>query len=89
MKFIDLAVYKNHYFLNKKLDVFLGDRNKKIICRQCLSSNTSENMLMKHKQKCGDDNITTIKSSNVSHLHWNKHFQKNPLYFRIYVDFRS
>ena len=46
-------------------------------------------MLMKHKQKCGDDNITTIKTSNESHLYWKKHFHKNPLYFRIYGDFES
>ena len=73
----------------EKLDVFLGDHNKKFICRQCLSSYTSENMLMKHKQKCGDDNITTIRTSNESHLHWKKHFHKNPLYFRIYADFEA
>ena len=46
-------------------------------------------MLMKHKQKCGDDNITTIRTSNESHLHWKKHFHKNPLYFRIYADFEA
>ena len=86
---IDLAIYKNHYVLIKKLDVFLGDYNKKIICRRCLSSYTSENMLMKHKQKCGDDNITTIKTSNESHTYWKKHFHKNPLYFRIYADFEA
>ena len=33
-------------FLLKKLDVFLGDHDKKFICRQCLSSYTSKNMLM-------------------------------------------
>ena len=86
---IDLAIYKNHYILNKKLDVFLGDHNKKIICRQCLSSYTSENMLMKHKEKSGDDKITTIKTSIESHLYWKKHFDKNPLYFRIYADFEA
>ena len=47
---IDLGNYKNHYFLVKELDVFLRDHNRKFICRQCLSSYTSENMLMKHKQ---------------------------------------
>ena len=31
-------------------------------------------MLLKHKQKCGDDNITTTKTSNESHLHWKKTF---------------
>ena len=86
---IDLAIYKNHYVLIKKLDVFLGDHNKKFICRRCLSSYTSENMLMKHKEKCGDDDITTIRTSNESHLHWKKHFHKNPLYFRIYADFEA
>ena len=46
-------------------------------------------MLMLHKQKCGDDNITTIKTSNESHLHWKKHFHKNPLYFRVYAHFEA
>ena len=46
-------------------------------------------MVMKHKQKCGDDNLTTIKTSNESHLHWNKHFHKDPLYFRVYADFEA
>ena len=86
---VDLAIYKNHYVLIKKLDVFSGDHNKKFFCRRCLSSYTSENMLMKHKEKCGDDNMTTIRTSNESHLHWKKHFHKNPLYFRIYADFEA
>ena len=86
---IDLAIYKNHYVLIKKLDVFLGDHNKKFICRQCLSSYTSEKMLMIHKENCGDDNTTVIRTSNESHLHWKKHFQKNPLYFWIYADFEA
>ena len=71
---IDLAIYKNHYVLIKKLDIFLGDHNKKFVCRRCLSSYTSENMLIKHKQKCGDDNITVIKTSNESHLQWKNIF---------------
>ena len=86
---IDLAIYKNHYVLIKKLDVFLGDYNKKFICRQCLSSYTSENMLMKHKEKCGVDNVTVISTSNELHLHWKKHFYINPFYFRIYADFEA
>ena len=71
---IDLAIYKNQYVLIKKLDVFLGDHNKKFICRQCLSSYTSENMLKKHKEKCGDDNKTVIRTSNELHLHRKKTF---------------
>ena len=46
-------------------------------------------MLLKHKRKCGDDNMTTIKTSNESHLFWKKHFHKNPVFFRIYADFEA
>ena len=88
-KIIDLAIYKNHYVLIKKLDVFLGDHNKKFICRRCLSSYTSENMLSKHKPKCENNDITSIKTSNESHLFWKKYFHKNLLYFRIYADFEA
>ena len=86
---IDLAIYKNHYIFIKQLDVFLGDQNKKFICRQCLSSYTSENMLVEHKEKRGEDYKTTFKTSNESHIYWKKHFHKNPLYFRIYADFEA
>ena len=86
---IDLAIYKNHYVFIKKLDVFLGDHNKKYICRRCLSSYTSENMLSKHEPRWENNDITSIKTSNESHLFWKKHFHKNPLYFRIYADFEA
>ena len=86
---IDLLIYKNHYALIEKLDVFLGDRSKEFICRQCFNSYTIENMLMEHKQKCGEDTITTTRTSSESNLHWKKHFHKNPLYFRIYADFEA
>ena len=46
-------------------------------------------MISKHKQNCGDDNITTVKTSNESHLLWKNHFHENPLYFRIYADFEA
>ena len=46
-------------------------------------------MLLKRKQKCGDENITTLRTSIESLLHWKKHFHKNPLYFRIYADFEA
>ena len=37
-KVIDLAIYKNHYVLIKKFNVFLGDHHKTFICRSCLIS---------------------------------------------------
>ena len=85
----DLIINKNHYAVIKKSNVFLGDHNKKFMCRRCLSSYTSENMLMSHKLKCRDDEITAINFSLQSHLHWKNHFHKNPLCFRIYADFEA
>ena len=52
-----------------------------------MNSYTSENMLL-HEPKC-ESNITTIRTSSESHLHWKKHFHINPLYFRIYADFEA
>ena len=71
------------------MNVFLGDHNKILICRRCLNSNISENFLMIHKPKCENYDITTIRTSNGSHLHWKNQFHKNPLYFRIYADFEA
>ena len=74
-RYIDLAIYKNHYVLIKKLDVFSGDLTKNFICRRCLNSYTNENMLLLHKPKCEINDITTIRISNELHLHWKKDFQ--------------
>ena len=88
-KIVDLLIYKNHYALIKKLHVFLGDHNKSFVCRRCLNSYTCQNALINHKDKCADDNICTIGTSNESHIHWKKLFHKNPLYFRIIADFEA
>ena len=68
---------------------FLGDHNKSFVCRRCLNSYTSENMLKIHPTKCENNDITTIRTSPESHLHWKKRFNKNPLCFRIYADFEA
>ena len=44
---------------------------------------------MLHKPKCKNNDICSIRTSSDSHLHWKKHFYKNPLYFRIYADFEA
>ena len=44
---------------------------------------------MLHKPKRKNNYITTIRTSNESHLHGKNHFHKNPLYFRIYADFEA
>ena len=46
-------------------------------------------MLLLHKPKCENNEITTIKTSKESHIYWKKHFDKNLLYFRIYADFEA
>ena len=86
---VDLIIYKKHYALIKKINVNLGDHHKNLICRRCFNSYTNENALKNHKEKCGDDNLCSIRRSGESHIHWNKHFHKNPLYFRIYADFEA
>ena len=84
---IDLVIYKNHYALIKKLHVFLGKRDSKFVCRRCLSCFTNENVLVKHTERCKQQDITAIRVIKDSHLMWKKHFHKIPLYFRIYGDF--
>ena len=86
---VDLLIYKNHYALIKKLHVFLGDHNRSFVCRRCLNSYTSENMLKIHKPKCENNDIAAIRTSPETHLHWKKHFLKNTFYFRIFADFEA
>ena len=54
-----------------------------------MNSYTSENKLMIHKPKCEIFDITTIRTSDESHLHRKYHFHWNPFYFRIYADFEA
>ena len=60
------------------------------MCRRCLKSYTSENMLMRQKPKKKENyDITTIRTSSDSHLHWKDHFPKNRLYFGVYAGFEA
>ena len=80
---VDLLIYKNHCDLIEKLHAFLGKHDSKFVCRRCLSSYSSQNVLLKHLKRCEQQKITSIETSNESHLYWKKHFHKNPIYFRI------
>ena len=45
---------------------------------------------MIHKPKSENNDITTFRTSPESNFYWKKkHFQKNPLYLRIYADFEA
>ena len=46
-------------------------------------------MLMIHKPKCENCDLTTIRTSSKSHLHWKDLFIKNALYFRIFAVFEA
>ena len=86
-KVFDLLIYKNHYVLIKKLNAFIGKHDCKYICRKCLISYTTHNMLIKHKNLCVENQ--KLKTSSNSHIYWKKYFQKNDLCFRIYVQFEA
>ena len=46
-------------------------------------------MLMIHKPKSENNDITTIRTSNETHFSWKKHFHRNPFYFGLYADFKA
>ena len=52
-----------------------------------MSSYSNQKILEKHKFKCNQQEITSIKVSGESHKYWKKYFHKIPLYFRVYADF--
>ena len=68
---------------------FLGKQDVRYICKLCLSSYTSENMIIKQTQQCIQKEKTSIRTSPQSHFYWKNHFHKNPLYFGIYADFEA
>ena len=59
---VDLIIYKNHYALIKKSDIILRNHNCKFVCRKRLNSYIYQKMLIKHKEKCGQKQITIIRS---------------------------
>ena len=85
----DFLIYKNFFALTKSLHVFLGDHRKMFFCRRCLNSCTSENMLMIHKRKCENYDITNIRTSSESHLPWKDHFRETAVNFRIIADLEA
>ena len=82
---IDLLFYKNHNALIMKLHVFLGNRNKRFVCRRCLNSYTCENALINHKKSV--EMIIYVLSEHRMNLIF---IGKNIfIYFRIIADFEA
>ena len=84
---VETIINKNQYALIKKVNVSFRDHHKTVICKGCLNSFTSENMLTIHKPNCEFSEIATIETSSDSYFHWKDHFHMNPLYFRTMADF--
>ena len=81
-KVIGLLIYKNLYVLIKNLHVFLGKRDSKFACTRCLRSYSSQNVLIKQKQRCEQQEKTAIKTSNESHLFRKKYFSEESTIFQ-------
>ena len=86
---VALVFNENRYVLNKNFDVFLGKHDSEYVCRRCLSWYSSQNVLIKYKQKCNQQKITRIITSNESQCHWEKEFHKNLFFFSVYADFEA
>ena len=84
-RFIDLSIYINQYVPFEKLNVYSGDHRKSFVCRRCLNSFTSENMLKIHKPNCENNDITTIGKSSISHFHRKKQFHGKIHYISEYM----
>ena len=55
-------------FLFEKLHKLLKNHNSKFVCRRSLSSFSSQNVLIKHRQLCEEQEITIIRTSTKSDL---------------------
>ena len=84
-----MLIYKNHYGLNKNLNIFLGNHNCIYFRRRCLNFYRSQNVTTKHRERCNKQDITSTGTSNESHLYWKEQFHNNPLHFEKYADFEA
>ena len=71
---VDLQIYKTHYVVIQKLNVFLGKQVCRYFCKRCLNSYTNQDVLIFQTQKCDQQKITSIKLTNEPHMYWKKTF---------------
>ena len=68
----------------------MGKYSCNYVCRRCLNSYTCQNMLIKQNENSEQkQEITTIRTSDESHLSGTNHFDKNPFYVRVIADFET
>ena len=80
-RFVDLLIYENLHVLVNKLHIFQGNHNCKFVCRRCSTSYNSQIVLLQHKQRCEQQEITNIRASNEFHFFWKSTFIRN--YFTL------
>ena len=65
---------------SQKNTYVLSIHNCNFICRSCLCSYESQNVITKHKKRCEEQEITSFKNSKEALLYWKK-FSKESIIF--------
>ena len=71
---VDLLFYKNLSILIERVYIFSGNHKCIFVCRRCFSFYKSRNTIIKNKQRCQEQVIASVRTSNQSHLHWKETF---------------
>ena len=81
---------KSHYVYIKDFDRFMfhktKNRNKKWLCKSCLQSFSSENVLTKHKECLSINGKQSVKLEKRI-TEFESYFKQIPVLFKIYADF--
>ena len=73
-------ITKLHWLINKNSHV-------QHVCRRCLTSISSQPVLIDHIERCINQKPTNIKFSYKDHLNFEDHYMKVNLPIKIYADF--
>ena len=83
---------KSHYIYIKDFDRFMfhktKNKNEKWFCKSCLQCFSSENVLIKHKEKCVSINGKQSVKLEEGIIKFEKYFKQIPVPFKIYADFK-
>ena len=78
---------KSHYVCIKDFDRFMfhktKNRNKKWLCKSCLQSFSSENVLTKHKECLSINGKQSVKLGKRI-IEFENYFKQIPVLFKIY-----
>ena len=68
----DSLIYSNQCVPKKKNKIFLGKHGSQFVCRRCFHFYSSQNILIKHRQRCDQQEKTAFKTSIETHIFWKK-----------------